>query len=156
MSVWSDNTVSPIKKTNERGIMEQSQQRDAICYILGSLTYCQPALPVGYIYRIQNSEEMSKSYKVVQEQVKIQSSAPWSLLYSMHTLPVVLSLGDSPFKAPDIQLKSSTSDVGGNMKAVQQGVTMSSTSLRNSPKFTAQPYRVQKALDKGPSNSILQ
>lgn len=74
----------------------------------------------------------------------------------MHTLPVVLSLGDSPFKAPDIQLKSSTSDVGGNMKAVQQGVTMSSTSLRNSPKFTAQPYRVQKALDKGPSNSILQ
>lgn len=76
MSVWSDNTVSPIKKTNERGIMEQSQQRDAICYILGSLTYCQPALPVGYIYRIQNSEEMSESYKVVQEQVKIQSSAP--------------------------------------------------------------------------------
>lgn len=56
--------------------MEQSQQRDAICYILGSLTYCQPALPVGYIYRIQNSEEMSESYKVVQEQVKIQSSAP--------------------------------------------------------------------------------
>lgn len=75
MSVWSDNTVSPIKKTNEQGITEQSQQRDAICYILGSLTFCQPPLPVGYIYRIQDSE-MSESYKVVQEQVKIQSSAP--------------------------------------------------------------------------------
>ena len=57
----------------------------------------------------------------------------------MHTLPVVLNLDDSPFKAPDIQLKSSTSDVGRNMKAVQQGVTMSSTSLRSFPKFTAEP-----------------
>lgn len=62
----------------------------------------------------------------------------------MHTLPVALISGDSPFKAVDTQLKCSTGDVGGSIQAVQQEIAVSSTpisSFSKTPSSALQAHR---------------